>query len=129
MYQGNYQKRFLGITLCKYIDFDYQVNISLLISSLDDYLNCVDSLQRFKYGFNHNRQYQPYFGLAYYDLLNEHLLKEEQNVDLRAYHVLYDHKQAMCMRLECLYEKKLFYTRNIRTLKNNVLHYSKEPFF
>jgi hypothetical protein len=102
---GNIPSWFLWIRLYKYVGYQYKLNKDLLLLGLNNYINCKDSFNRFD---NASVTYDPvYFGLDYYNLLIEHCYSVKYNLDIRAFHVLYDHKIAMLIRLEYLNEERL----------------------
>ena len=89
-----------------FVDCDYELNTDLLKISLNDYLICKDSFSRFKYDHIH-RSTKMYFGLSYYDILIENFVIAEGWIDYKPFHILYDHKVAMSLRLEYLFKRKL----------------------
>lgn len=102
------------IGLYKYQDFDYHFNIDLLKASIQDYLNCRDSFNRFTFSsppYNRNILY----GLDVYDYIRD-VFCEEENIDIRPFHTLYDHKIMHHIRLEYLNSIHLLNDNEFATL-------------
>lgn len=109
-----------GIILCKPVERmenKYCLNGSYVGRCLEEYLNGTNSLSNFKafYCTEAMGQYfsgnkLPYlsFGMDVYEVLQNYIcdLGEIRNVDLRAFHNLYEHKQMMKKRMLYLMEKK-----------------------
>ena len=91
------------IFLLKYVDNTYDTNIKLLIRFLDDYLNGIDSFLKYTFSFRHKEVLIRY-GIEYYDMLLEHCQSVGKNGTLNTtiFHVLFDHKELMRIRLEYL---------------------------
>lgn len=88
------------INLYKFEDFDYKININLLKATADDYINGRDSMNKFQYSYQSFNQ-DIIYGINYYNYLLDVFIKEEP-IDVRPFHVLYDHKILMKIRLEYL---------------------------
>ena len=88
------------INLFKLQDGEYKFNPFLMKTFLEDYLNSEDSTHKFDFS---NKSYNEdvIFGLAYYDYVLDYCT-EKKVFDIRFFHVLYDHKQIMALRLEYL---------------------------
>lgn len=105
---------------------NYKTNFKLMNRFLKDYINCQDSFGMFDYSncmFNKDILY----GLDYYDYLINHELLN-QKIDLRYYHVLYDHKTIMKIRLDYLSNLNLVdkdEITNLIDLNNNILESTK----
>lgn len=94
------------INLYKYEDFDYKMNLELLKLSMEDYINCRDSLKKFEFSSaSYNRDIL--YGLDYYDYIIEVFCNDEV-IDRRPFHVLHDHKEMMKIRLDYLIKLKAF---------------------
>lgn len=85
-------------------DFKYDFDLQLVYEMLDDYLNSRNSSERGRmYG---NILTNRVFGLDIYKYLREYfelLIKSNIHWDIRALHILYEHKKCMVLRLEYLY--------------------------
>lgn len=79
-------------------DFDFKI----LISSLEDYLNSIDSTKVFYYWFPQDVQKHFRYGLDYYCILRS--LIKDKILDVRAFHILYEHKKMMRLRFGYLKE-------------------------
>jgi len=80
-------------------DSAYKLDIELTKRFLADYLNGTDSFSRMTHNYKiKNKEYE--YGLNYYNLLLKRI--KNKSIDIRAFHVLYDHKRLMLVRLEYL---------------------------
>lgn len=127
------------INLYKYNDFDYKINLDLLKLSIEDYIYCRDSFKRFEFSCpSYNRDIL--YGIDFYNYIIDVFCEEEQ-IDARPFHILYDHKTMMKIRLDYLMKLNIFdnskimgiYRRNDSllhdslTLRNFVLKYNLNP--
>lgn len=91
------------INLYKYEEFDYKINLELLKVSTNDYINGRDSLNKYKYSYqSYNKDIL--YGMNFYNYILDVFINEKI-IDIRPFHILYDHKKIMNIRLE--YLKKL----------------------
>ena len=88
------------ITLLKYNDYDYTINLELMNLSIRDYRYSKDSMLKWNYAFKERNDYV--FGLDYYNVLVEHCKLRKIHLEAKAFHVLYEHKLAMKIRLKYL---------------------------
>lgn len=94
------------INLYKYEEFNYQINFDLLKLSVEDYINCRDSLKKFQFSYTiYNRDIL--YGIDFYNY-SIYVFCKEDRIDIRPFHILYDHKKMMKIRLEYLYKINLF---------------------
>lgn len=103
------------INLYKYVAFDYKINLKLLKLSIEDYINCRDSLKKFEFScaaYNKDILY----GLDFYNYLID-TFGQEDYIDKRPFHLLYDHKIMMKLRLEYLEKINVFDLEKICRLK------------
>lgn len=109
------------INLFKAWDDSYKFNRKLMKKYFEDYLNSTDSFNRY---FSSNKHYNndALFGLAYYDYLLKRFM-EDDYIDFRMYHLLFDHKQLMKNRLEYLATQQIYSDEQMNELreKNDVL--------
>ena len=109
------------INLFKLQNATYTFNPILMQTFLEDYLKSTDSFKRFEFS---NKEYnkQITFGLGYYDYLKEYCTNK-QLIDIRFFHLLFDHKQLMKYRLEYLFHHKYLTSDSYKLLnqKNNEL--------
>ncbi len=92
------------INLYKYEDCDYKINLDLLKLTIEDYINCRDSLKKFEFSYpSYNKD--VLYGLDFYSYIID-VFSEEEYIDLRPFHILCDHKKMMKIRLD--YLKKLY---------------------
>lgn len=90
------------INLYRYEDFHYETNFDLLKLSIEDYINCRDSLKKFEFScVSYNKEIL--YGIDFYDYIID-VFCEEEYIDKRPFHVLCDHKKVMKIRLEYLYK-------------------------
>ena len=85
------------MNLYKYQEAEYLVNHKLMNMYLRDYLNAKDSSMRFEQSYqeyNHN----VIFGIDVYDYIIDKMCNKDE-LDIRPFHVLYDHKELMKLRL------------------------------
>lgn len=89
------------VTLYKYRETEYNINLQKIIRDYQDYINSEDGYRIYKndnvyatVGFS--------FGISYYDVL-DHLIKEF-SLDIRSFHVLVDHKIMQIHRIKYLHE-------------------------
>lgn len=88
------------INLYKYQDAEYTFNHELMNTYFEDYLYSRDSMK--KYSFSYQKyNHDVIYGLECYDYIISNL-SENEVWDIRPFHVLYDHKKLMCIRLEYL---------------------------
>ncbi|EPR09608.1 hypothetical protein [Ruminiclostridium papyrosolvens] len=127
------------INLYKYEDTDYKINLHLLKLSVEDYINCKDSLRSFEFT-NKNYNRDILYGLNFYDYIIDVFCKDEI-IDIRPFHILYDHKTMMKIRIDYLinigtFDKSMLEQINSRNdslissavlLRNMVLKYNYNP--
>ncbi|WP_340022727.1 hypothetical protein MHI24_27560 [Paenibacillus sp. FSL K6-1096] len=109
------------INLYKYQDFNYALNINQLKLFIEDYINCKDSLRKFEFSYaDYNRD--NLYGLNFYKYIID-VFCRERTLDIRPFHILYDHKVMMGVRLDYLYKLNIFDNSLILKLKerNNVI--------
>lgn len=99
----------------RYVDYDYIPNLALMRTSLQDYLEGKDSFNKYFRSFDH-RNMEIFFGLEYYDRLLRHC-EEQKHLDRRAFHVLYDRKIIMKLRVEYLLLKNIIHSTNYDILE------------
>ncbi|WP_150273164.1 hypothetical protein [Paenibacillus tepidiphilus] len=103
------------INLYKYQDFNYIFNINLLKTFIEDYINCRDSLKKFEFSCaSYNRD--NLYGLNFYDYIIDVFCKENK-LDLRPFHIIYDQKVMMRIRLGYLFKLNIFDNKVILELK------------
>lgn len=82
----------------------YELDLELIKVNLREYLNSLDSKNHFR--MMRNRFNDTTFGIKVYDRVlaqvEKQLHREEPDFDIRALHVLYDHKALMLDRLKYL---------------------------
>ncbi|SET22209.1 cysteine peptidase family C39 domain-containing protein [[Clostridium] polysaccharolyticum] len=89
----------------KYQNCNYELNLNLLKLYISDFLNSTDSFHKFEFSSpDYNRK--ALFGLDYYQYAHDVFL-ECENIDVRPFHILYDHKTIMQIRLEYLHSQKI----------------------
>lgn len=85
----------------------YEVDIEFIKESIFEYLNSVNTKK--KYRMLRNVHDNTTYGIsvldAVYDRLMEQVNMEEPDFDIRAIHVLYDHKKLMYERIKYLMER------------------------
>lgn len=86
-----------------YKPVQWNFSFAQLISSLKDYWNKMDSTQVFYYWFPEKLRKNFKYGMDYYDIL--YSLIDQNILDMRAFHILYEHKKMMGLRLEYLKEQ------------------------
>ena len=105
----------------------YHLNKELIKVLLSDYINSRDSF--YKINFSRYLDRERYcFGLQYYDNMVEMLVEQKESIDIRPFHVLYDHKIAMLLRLEYLYQNSFFDTDAYNRLYQEITQLKKENF-
>ena len=114
------------IVLYKYdTSCPYQTNTILLKQSLKDYLLGEDNLGKYIYTFDKYKCSdkcsdpnikKPIYGVDCYDAISKHCLEFKKDLDAIALHLLYDHKTAMQIRLNYLYENNYLHVQGIETL-------------
>lgn len=112
------------INLYKLQDAQYKFNPELMNTYLYDYMNSKDSLHKFGFScpeYNKN----VLFGLDYYDFVISNICNIYKSIDIRPFHILFDHKRLMKIRLEFLYSQKIYDNYKIKDLilKNDELIY------
>ena len=80
----------------------YDVDITLIRDTLREYLNSQDTKNHFR--MMRNRFHDTTFGVEVYDKVYDRIMKqvEREDYDIRALHVLYDHKVLMLDRIKYL---------------------------
>lgn len=101
--------------MSKYHPYDYKLDLELIKTSTKDYLDGCDSFKRYLH-FYEFRYMKLYFGLNYYNALTEHLYSNNQTLDPRMFHVLYDHKVIMKFRIDYLYKNDMISNSNYQEL-------------
>ena len=96
----------------------YDVDTTLIRDTLREYLNSQDTKNHFR--MMRNRFNDTTFGVEVYDRVYDRVMKqlskEEKDYDIRALHVMYDHKVLMYERLKYLMEHEyLNYDEEILT--------------
>jgi len=94
------------INLYKYQDCNYEINLDLLKLSIADYLNCRDSLKKFQFS-NPDYNKNVLYGLDLYNYVID-VFCNEKHIDIRPFHILYDHKKMMKIRLDYLKKLNIF---------------------
>jgi hypothetical protein len=111
-----------GVITIKLIKGKIQFDISIIKTLLEDYLYSRNTEQRFKFQPLVYKE-ENIHGLSYYDILVEQLEETKRinavGMDLRFYHVLFDHKNAILLLIKYLMEKQYFQssTKAIELLK------------
>lgn len=105
------------IILFKYEDFDYNFNIDLLSLFLNDYVEAKDSLRRFCFS-SAQRNQGIKFGIEIYDYIKNDL-SMQQFLDIRPFHILYDHKKLMKIRINYLYNSGYLNSYDYKMLNDN----------
>lgn len=105
------------IVLFKYEDFAYKFNLDLFRLFLNDYIEAKDSLCKFRFSTNQYNQDIKY-GLQFYDCLIKDLF-DEQYLDVRPFHILYDHKILMDIRIDFLFNYGIIIQSNYKKLKDS----------
>lgn len=106
------------IDTLKYVDIDYNLNTILLKKNLTDYVNSTNTYLSYedKILCEIEKKYllenKIVFGIANYDLIIECLIdllngKDKIFIDIRPFHVLWDHKVLMSMRIKYLTENHI----------------------
>lgn len=107
------------INLYKYEDFDYKININLLKTATEDYINGRDSMNKFQYSYqSYNKD--VLYGINFYNYILDVFIKEEY-IDIRPFHILYDHKIIMNIRLEYLKTLGIYDNNDIIDLNNSLI--------
>jgi len=114
-YFNNWPGWIYGINLYKYVDFPYKTNIPLLKQSLEDYISGVDSQNKYYFSYQWSSfadaaTDDSFYGVGCYDAIINYCNESNSYLDNRTFHVIYDHKAAMQLRLEFL--KKLGYLKS-----------------
>lgn len=82
----------------------YEVDPVLIRRTLREYINSVDTKDHFR--MNRNRFNDTTFGISVYDRVYDRIQKqmseEEPDFDIRALHIMYDHKVLMLERIKYL---------------------------
>lgn len=103
------------INLYKYEDCNYEINLDLMKLSIEDYISCRDSLKRFEFSYpSYNKN--VLYGLDCYNYIIDVFCNEE-HIDIRPFHILYDHKKMMKIRLDCLIKMNTFDNRKIELIR------------
>ena len=99
------------VTLLKYTPYNYKFNVDLFTKSINDYINCEDSFSKYKFDYLFDKS-KVVYGLAFYDALVNVLKNDPENLDIKAFHLLYNHKQLFEYRIHYLIEKKYILLNN-----------------
>lgn len=99
------------IVTLTYRSFQWKFDLEMLCISIEDCLKGIDSTNALGYAFTQEELRSFRYGIGYYDILSE--LIEQELWDRRAFHVLYEHKKMMLMRLEYLEKKYNYYNEEI----------------
>lgn len=85
----------------------YELDTGLIARTLHEYLDCEDTKDHFR--MMRNRFNDTVFGIDVYYTVQGQVLKQVDrgDFDIRALHVMYDHKVLMYNRLKYLMDKKL----------------------
>jgi hypothetical protein len=102
------------INLYKVEDFSYEINLEQLKTFISDYLSEMNSINKFQFS------YQPMnrniiYGLGFYSHILDEFMKKEY-LDIRPFHILYDHKVINKIRIDYLTETCIFDNDKSRTL-------------
>ena len=84
-------------------DCDYMFNINNIINSIRSYLDAA--LPEYWYMYNFDNRCNIVFGTEIYDTLKNYIVNQVNNhsyIDVRPFHLLYDHKKIMSLRLKYL---------------------------
>ena len=126
---GELDKWFHEVSIFKYLERHepFCINIDLIRLLISDYINCRDSLYKINFSRYHDGSRYCY-GLQYYDNMAELLAGRRESIDIRPFHVLYDHKAAMLIRLEYLYRNSFLDTDDYQRLSFEITQLKKENF-
>ena len=115
------------INLYKFQDAQYNFNPKLMNLYLEDYINSEDSLHKFEFSYQeHNRG--VLYGLNFYDYIIDNICNGRESIDIRPFHILFDHKRLMKIRLEYLYSRNTYDNEEIQRLllqNNDLINLSK----
>ena len=89
------------INLLKYTPLYYELNLDKIIRNYTDYLNGCDTTYKYKEDIQYGDLTFSY-GIRYYDVLDHQLCNKD--IDIRIFHVLYDHKIIQSMRIKYLFD-------------------------
>ncbi len=102
-----------GIILIKPVRYDdYDFNVNIVAGFLNDYLQAKNTFGNYTGGYRKDIGQKNDFwvyGMDVYKLLQDHLqlfLEHQASLDIRAFHVLLDHKTLMLNRIKYLMENK-----------------------
>ena len=90
------------ISIFKYRSVHYEVNIDKIRNDYGESLNGCDTRNVYREDYIY-RTSELSYGIKYYDFLSDILASN--NIDLRAFHVLVDHKTIQRIRIQYLNEK------------------------
>ena len=111
--QSSNQQRWMKseVALFWYKPYQWEFDFEMLIRSFEDYLYERDSTMVFYYTFKAWERTDFKYAMAFYGTLR--ILIKEENWDIRAFHVLCEHKKMMIMRLEYMKERYGYENRNV----------------
>ena len=93
------------IELVRIRDIEYGLDISKIKRDLNDYLYSVNSTNKYQNGVRLGHNIKEY-GMACYNNIVE-VTSLKNDIDIRPFHVLYDHKKLMKNRVEYLISQKI----------------------
>ena len=108
------------ITIFSYRNVFYNVNISKIVRDYTEYLNATDTRSIYSDDYVY-KSAETLYGLAYYDLLDFNF-SNLRKIDLRAFHVLVDHKVIQDVRIKYLIESNHLNNGDLIIDMNNNLH-------
>lgn len=122
-------KWYLDVMIFNYLERHepFRLNIELIKVLLSDYVNSRDSFYKLSFSRYDDRKNYNY-GLQFYDNIVELLLDKGENIDIRPFHVLYDHKVAMLIRLEYMHQNSFFDNDSYNRLFFEITQLKKENF-
>lgn len=109
------QEYYNDIELFRVRDIKYELNINKIKRDINDYLYSVNSTNKYQNGVRIEENIKEYGIASYNNIVEVTCLKND--IDIRPFHVLFDHKKLMKKRVEYLTEHKII-NKNTAELMN-----------
>lgn len=125
MFKDDYKgKRGLYVIIKNSDTSAYELDTTLIRDTINEYLNSVDSKNHFR--MMRNRFDDTTFGVEVYDRvlkrIQDQMQAEEPDFDIRALHLMYDHKKLMLERIQYLMANNCIdYDKNLLDSYSNVV--------
>lgn len=98
----NQPQIYYDVTTYTPVTYKWDFDLGVLITSIEDYINQIDSTGTHYYMYTKEEKNDFKYGMGVYDVLYE--LLSNGKCERKTYHIFYEHKKMMVLRLQFLKE-------------------------